>query len=269
MVVVLLFAMRHSMCGQTTTTNTDCTLNGNTANCTSTSTDNSAAIRAQQEAGAAVGKAMGTAVNGLIVGHRIKSYCKKHPGETWTLSNNNTGEVYNSGQCPESNRQTPQTAQQLASSREQEARSWRTQTRCESEGFIWENGECVARVGAALKGADTAKPSPATQRETFCGKYPRGSFPKPDSGWEYCDVRDDPANHASAAAPAATPAVAKAEPLADTGSSDTVTKAVANIPQSAPVVAPAASPATGTADTPKPCFTDKLGHTVCLAQHPK
>src|ERR1035438_5920512 len=108
--VVLIALLSVSCVAQTTTTDTNCTMNGNTANCTSTSTDNSAAIRAQQERqaeqdkaneqlGAAVGKAMGSAVNGLIMGHRIKSYCKKHPGETWTLSNNNTGEVYNSGQC--------------------------------------------------------------------------------------------------------------------------------------------------------------------------
>jgi hypothetical protein len=152
MLVVLSFALRHSVHGQqtTTTTETNCTVNGNTANCTSTSTDNSAAIQAQQErqaeqdkaneqAGAAVGKAMGSVMNGFIVGHKIRSYCKKHAGEPYTWQGPDGSKQ--DGTCPG----TPQTAQQLASSREQEARSWRTQSRCESEGFIWANGECGVR----------------------------------------------------------------------------------------------------------------------------
>ena len=78
----------------------------------------------------------------------------------------------------------------------------------------------------------TINQSASTQREAYCAKYPRGAFPKPGSGWEYCDARDNPAT------------------------------------QSAPAVAPAAYPAiaTGTADLPKPCFTNKSGHTVCLAE---
>jgi hypothetical protein len=147
------------------------------------------------------------------------------------------------------------------SSREQQARSYRSQASCESAGYIWENGQCVAT-------STPIKQSASTQRGAYCGKYPRGSFPKSDGGWEFCDVRDDPANHASATAPVST--VTTAEPSVNAGSSDTVTKAVAgNIPQSAPAVAPAASPETaiGTADTSNPCFTDKSGHMVCLAQH--
>ena len=72
--------------------------------------------------------------------------------------------------------------------------------------------------------------------------------------------------------PALTPSAKdEAETSVDAGPLTLQPKAVAsNIPQGAPAVAPAASApttATGTADTPKPCFTDKLGHTVCLAQH--
>jgi hypothetical protein len=283
MLVVLLFAMRHSMHGQTTTTDTNCTVYGNTANCTSTSTDDSAQRRAQAEAqaekdrqaeelGKSMGNALGAGIGAMARVHnfhkQVKQYCKQHPGETWTWGNDNNGEVYKSGQCPES----PESKEKrkafiaerdrLASSPEQQARSYRSEGGCESGGYIWENGQCVAT-------RTPIKQSASTQREAYCGKYPRGSFPKPDGGWEYCDVRDDPANHASAAAPTATPALAKAEPLVNTGSSGTVIKAVASaVPQSAPAVAPAASPAaTGTADTPKPCFTDKSGHTVCLAQH--
>ena len=114
------------------------------------------------------------------------------------------------------------------------------------------------------------KPSAPSPRETYCKQYPRGRFTEDDGSFEYCDVRDDPENQVSTTAPAATPSTAEAEPLVNSGSSGTATKTVAStIPQSATAVAPAASPAiaSGTADTPKPCFTDKSGHTVCLAQH--
>lgn len=91
-------------------------------------------------------------------------------------------------------------------------------------------------------------PRVPTPRETYCRQYPRGSFREDDGSLEYCDVRDDPANQVSAAkpVPTATTATNAAKHLGTAGSSRTVTKAV---------------------DTPKPCFTDKLGHTVCWAQH--
>ncbi len=157
-------------------------------------------------------------------------------------------------------------------------------------------------------------PRVPTQRETYCRQHPRGSLSEDDGTLEYCDVRDDPANQVSAAKPvpsattatnaakhlgtagsprtvtkavdtpkpcftdtlghtvclaAATPVatVTTTKPLVNTGSSDTVTKTLtSNNPQSAPA---ALVPATTTviADTPKPCFTDKSDHTVCLAQH--
>ena len=95
MLVVLTFALHHSMHGQTTTTDTNCTMNGNTANCTSTSTDDSAAIRAQQERqaeqdkaneqlGAAVGNAMGRGILAMRDRHKFNSYCKQHAGEPYT-----------------------------------------------------------------------------------------------------------------------------------------------------------------------------------------
>src|ERR1039458_169813 len=112
--VVLLFALRPSMHGQTTTTNTDCTINGNTANCTSTSTDNSAQIAARaaaqaekdrqgEELGKSMGNALGAGIGAMARAHnfhkQVKQYCMQHPGETWTWGNNNSGEVYKSGQC--------------------------------------------------------------------------------------------------------------------------------------------------------------------------
>src|SRR5208282_1956919 len=314
--LVLSFALRHSMHGQTTTTDTNCTVNGNTANCTSTSTDNSAAIRAQQErqaeqdkaneqAGAAVGKAMGSAMNGLIVGHKIKSYCKQHAGEsyTWTWPDGRKQE----GVCPGT---VVVTKEKLIEASNSAFRAEKVVGYAESSGdtftihserasdmrfhMILASKQYVEHCRMAgfktlvytndsdqrftydlvadhvVTPVNAITPNAPTQRETYCKQYPRGIFREDDGSWEYCDVRDDLANQLSAAAPAATPSAPdEAEPSVDAGSSDTVTKAVAsNIPQSAPAVAPAVSTtATGTADIPKPCFTDKSGHTVCLAQH--
>ena len=347
--LVLSFALRHSMHGQTTTTDTNCTVNGNTANCTSTSTDNSAAIRAQQErqaeqdkaneqAGAAVGKAMGSAMNGLIVGHKIKSYCKQHAGEsyTWTWPDGrkqegvcpgtvvgienyckqHTGEPYHwswpngrkqEGTCPGT---LVVTKEKLIEASNSAFRAEKVVGYAESSGdtftihserasdmrfhMILASKQYVEHCRMAgfktlvytndsdqrftydlvadhvVTPVNAITPNAPTQRETYCKQYPRGIFREDDGSLEYCDVRDDLANQLSAAAPAATPSAPdEAEPSVDAGSSDTVTKAVAsNIPQSAPAVAPAVSTtATGTADIPKPCFTDKSGHTVCLAQH--
>jgi len=122
MLVVLSFALRHSMHGQTTTTNTDCTINGNTANCTSTSTDDSAERKAQAEAqaerdrrseelGKSMGNAFGAGIGAMARVHnfhkQVNQYCKQHPGETWTWGNNDTGEVYESGQCKGEKQYTP------------------------------------------------------------------------------------------------------------------------------------------------------------------
>jgi hypothetical protein len=114
MLAILTFALRHSMHGQTTTTNTDCTINGNTANCTSTSTDDSAqrqaraAAQAEQDkaneqAGAAVGNAMGGLVGAAMRKHAIakqyKAYCNQHPGEPWARRDAK-GTVLDQGTCP-------------------------------------------------------------------------------------------------------------------------------------------------------------------------
>ena len=112
--VLLLFAIRHSMYGQTTTTNTDCTINGNTANCTSTSTDDSAQRQAQAAAQAEkdrqaeeLGKNMGNAMGGLVgaamrkhaIAKQYKAYCNQHPGESWARRDAK-GTVLDQGTCP-------------------------------------------------------------------------------------------------------------------------------------------------------------------------
>lgn len=274
--VVLLFALRSSMHGQTTTTDTNCTVNGNTANCTSTSTDNSAAIRAQQErqadqdraneqAGAAVGKAMGGLVGAAMRKHAIakqyKAYCNQHPGEPWARRDAK-GTVLDQGTCPGT----------LVVTKEKLIEA-------ENAGFI------TAKVaGYAESSEDTftihsERASDMRFHMLLANKQQMEYFRMAgiktlvytnDSDQRF--TYDFVAGHVvrpgvPAIAPTATPVVAPATPaVAEEEPLDTVTKAVVH---AAPAVAPTASPATatGTGDIPKPCFTDKSGHTVCLAQH--
>ena len=109
MLVVLSFVLSRAMHGQTTTTNTDCTLNGNTANCTSTSTSDAAQIAQQQaqqaerdkqlnEMGQNLGNALGTAINNGRIRKGIRKYCDAHPGENFAWQVN--GKVVTSGVCP-------------------------------------------------------------------------------------------------------------------------------------------------------------------------
>jgi hypothetical protein len=309
------------MHGQTTTTNTDCNVYDNRVNCTSTSTDNSAAIRAQQErqaeqdraneqAGAAVGKAMGSAMNGLIGGHKIKSYCKQHAGEsyTWTWPDgrkqegvcpgtvvgienyckHHTGEPYHwswpngrkqEGTCPGT---LVVTKEKLIEASNSTFRAEKVVGYAESSGdtfTIHSERASDMRFHMILANKQQMQYFRMAGIKTFV--YTNDS----DQRFTYDLVADHVVTPGGTeAAPAAVPAAAlaavpaltpsakdEAETSLDAGPSDTATKAVAsNIPQGAPAVAPAASApttATGTADTPKPCFTDKLGHTVCLAQH--
>jgi hypothetical protein len=51
--------------------------------------------------------------------------------------------------------------------------------------------------GAPKPSAGYPEQRAPTQREIYCGKHPRGVFSEDDGTWEYCDVRDDPANQAS------------------------------------------------------------------------
>jgi hypothetical protein len=75
------------------TTDTNCNVNGSTANCTSRTTDNAAQQQRAYEAGQQVGNALGAALGlGIRKGiqahdaHKLRSdqktYCEGHPGET-------------------------------------------------------------------------------------------------------------------------------------------------------------------------------------------
>ncbi len=86
-----------------TQTNTTCNTSGSTTHCTST-TDNSDALAAERQrenyqSSQQIGSALGRGLSGLIQRHRIKSYCKKHPGYTWAL-HNSQGDLLASGTCP-------------------------------------------------------------------------------------------------------------------------------------------------------------------------
>jgi len=309
MLVVLMFALRHSMHGQTTTTDTNCTLNGNTANCTSTSNDDSAAIRAQQERkaeqdkaneqlGAAVGNAMGRGILAMRDRHKFNSYCKQHAGEPYTRTWPDGRKE--EGTCPGTQVVVENYCKQHA------GEPW---VRTSPDGRK-ENGTCPGTlVVTKEKLADAINANFITEKvvgyaessgDTFTIHSERASDMRfhmmlankqrmeyfrmagiktlvytndSDQGFTYDLVADHVVTPGvPAVVPAPTPpATTEEESLGNAGPSDTATKAAAsNIPQSAPAVAPAAlAPATttATADTTKPCVTDKSGHTVCLDQH--
>jgi hypothetical protein len=115
MVVVLSFALRHIARAQTSTTDTNCTIYSNTANCTSTTTDDSAQ-RAQQAAqqaerdrqnyetgqkiGAALGQSIAVATQAHAFNKGVRKYCEAHPGEDWHYRSNADGHEISSGHCP-------------------------------------------------------------------------------------------------------------------------------------------------------------------------
>ncbi len=106
--VVLSFALHHSMHGQTTTTtNTNCNVYGNTADCTSTSTstpDTSTQQAEQQrqayETGQQIGAAFGQAMQAHAFSKGLRKYCDAHPGEDWHYRSRADGHEISSGHCP-------------------------------------------------------------------------------------------------------------------------------------------------------------------------
>lgn len=101
LLLILSFATRHPMQGQTTSTSTNCNVYGTTANCTSTSTDDSA-LKAQQseqqrqayETGQKIGATFGQAMQSRAFSKSVRRYCDAHPGENWHNTNGS------SGHCP-------------------------------------------------------------------------------------------------------------------------------------------------------------------------
>lgn len=86
------------------TTNTNCNVNGNAINCTSTATDNGAQQQRSYEAGQQIGNALGNGLAGAMQAHSfskgLKKYCDAHPGEEWHYGNKVDGRVLSSGRCP-------------------------------------------------------------------------------------------------------------------------------------------------------------------------
>lgn len=94
--LVVLGALVSPCLGQQSTT-TNCTMYGNTANCTSNTTDYGAqqqrAYQEGQQAGDAIGKGLARAMQAHKFARRVKKYCEDHPGNDW--HSNST-----SGHCP-------------------------------------------------------------------------------------------------------------------------------------------------------------------------
>jgi hypothetical protein len=93
----------HMASGQQTTT-TDCTLNSNTAHCTSDSTNYAAqqqrAYEQGQQAGQALGQGIGVAMQAHAFDKNLRKYCAAHPGENWNYYSRVDGHVMSSGHCP-------------------------------------------------------------------------------------------------------------------------------------------------------------------------
>jgi hypothetical protein len=274
--VILLITLLSISCGaQTTTTDTNCTINGNTANCTSTSTDDSARRQAQAaaqaekdregyETGQAAGKAMGGLIGLAVRKHAIakqhQAYCNEHPGESWARRDAKSN-VLDQGTCPGT-----LTRQQVIDDLN---RNFQTQkvagyTEVSGDTLIMHSERACAMRFHMVVDRQTLGVFHTIGIKTFV--YTN------DNDQRY--VYDVVAGHevtpvAPAAAPVPTP-VAAAAPVAAPALVPAATPAVAPLATIAPTVAPAAlvpATTTATADTPKPCITDKSGHTVCLAQH--
>jgi hypothetical protein len=86
------------------TTNTNCTLSGNTANCTSNTTDYGAEQQRSFEEGQQVGSALGQGIGLAMQRHSftkgITKYCAAHPGADWHYYSKADGHVLSSGHCP-------------------------------------------------------------------------------------------------------------------------------------------------------------------------
>jgi hypothetical protein len=98
----LLFVVP-AMYGQQTT-NTNCTVNGNAANCTSTTIDTGAQQQRAYEAGQQFGNALGAGIAAGMQAHAfskgLKKYCAAHPGQDWHYYSRLDGHTLSSGYCP-------------------------------------------------------------------------------------------------------------------------------------------------------------------------
>jgi hypothetical protein len=277
MLVVLSFALRHSARAQTTTTNTDCTINGSTANCTSTSTDDSAQRQAQAAAQAEkdrqaeeLGKSAGNAMGGLVglamrkhaIGKQYKAYCNQHPGESWARRDAK-GTVLDQGTCPGT-----LSRQQVIDSMNKSFLAQNVVGYAEVSGdTLIDHSERASEMRFhMLLNQQMLDTMHTINIKTFVYTNDK------DQKYMYDVVTGhvvSPSTPAGATSPAAASSAAplsapEARPLVDAESSSTV---ASTLPPSVPVAVPAApsSPA-----APPPCnnvLRDKSGHEVCLDQH--
>jgi hypothetical protein len=103
---LLVLSLVPALGQQTTTTNTNCNLYGNTASCTSTSnsTDYGAQQQRAYEQGQQMGRALGQGLAGAIQAHAftkgVRNYCNTHPGEEWRYFSRADGHTISTGHCP-------------------------------------------------------------------------------------------------------------------------------------------------------------------------
>jgi len=116
MLSILLFAGRFTNGQQTT--NTYCTLYGNTASCSSTTTDYGAQQQRNNEVARQAGEAIGRGLARAMQHHRfskqMKKYCAGHPGQDWTYRSRANGTVFSSGHCPSEEDRVAEVANEFA-----------------------------------------------------------------------------------------------------------------------------------------------------------
>lgn len=101
-ILSILLLAGYIQCQQTT--NTNCTMNGNTANCTSETTDYGAQQQRAYEQGQQVGHALGEGISGAMQAHAftkgLRKYCAAHSGQDWHYYSKVDGHSLSSGHCP-------------------------------------------------------------------------------------------------------------------------------------------------------------------------
>jgi len=118
MLGILLFA-GHFTNGQQST-NTHCTLYGNMASCSSTTTDYGAQQQrnneAARQAGEAIGRGLARAMQQHCFSKQVKKYCAGHPGQDWTSRSHANGAIFSSGHCPSEEDRVAEVANEFAAS---------------------------------------------------------------------------------------------------------------------------------------------------------
>lgn len=94
----VLFSWTHYADAQQTTS-TDCTVLGNTAHCSSNTTDTAAQQREMFQQGQQFGQALAMAIQARKFTKDVKRYCASHPGEDWRYYSNGDGHTISSGHC--------------------------------------------------------------------------------------------------------------------------------------------------------------------------